>query len=1350
MFSEKINLQPLSATDRIKNLLTIAGVNPTDKTVAEIIGNEDKKNNASTINNVTPSNSANVDCITTNYNTGAGNIQSATQEFSENITPNIEGTPITDSDKGTPADDKPSISYTDFKTFESWVEKYTNDQKDFYHKLKHELEQFLKCTIADDVLTVFLESDKPFDGFKRFLANFDIRIIHDSGEVWAIYADEEQVFVDELKIVQRTIADHKINNTPADPQIDDNSGGVGNKPLTDDELKSLKELFETGYNTKQDAALAICLLDNVLGGKFEMPMPKDRKRITDLKFYKPFFNLNYDKDIVTFTREGAEKFCADTFKQIINSASTPMLNLYFSSTCKNDEKHKPAHRILGERFLREMDRRADNLFGYGIVEGGDLSNVPCGFSFFDKYLQSIQSHSGISITAKNGVDKIYFIGVVWYVKPLDPADVSKFNLSPIVDEGKKAIITTEPLNTDTKIAIAAQNTSEHNGDNSDKKADSPNNTLEEIINRILKPAISNDELNAIKFASKDERRKLHNAIIQLDIRTKGYPLDRRDGIICPHCENGSGRDGTGAILKLKTNKHGVEYVDYFCGKCQEVKGNLINVIMAVNNLSDREGYLKALAIGQKILDADICKIDLSTIQQGTDAEISQEEKELIRKDIANAQTCDIPEIYRRGISADTFKKFHCGFIGQWWHTKWRLNKNHIPPTPRIIIPTGAENYVAVLPKQLRVEDVSKLPSHKKTYHCGHKNNFFNADTLSAGVNVVVEGEFDALSILQVSTNINVCALGGTAYKTLIALLNDNFQSRVDRFNLSFVILLDNDDAGRKAAPLLRDELLKMGCPATCKFLDEGTDKVDANDILRKEGDAALKAKIEEIMTTAQIELANAKEKILSTPKVDDDNAAHHAGNKNIPDNLKISADLRKKLFGGDNSDADNAERILLLNGDKIRYDQKLKKWLTYDGEVWSIGDADNENIFPFAGQTLRILKANVRHGNEKENKIVRAFKTTSRINAAISHIKTNTDRNISIKQEELNAHPYYLNCKNGVVDLRTGELIPRDPKFYLTQICNAEYRAGYHNPIVDKFFCDILPDEETRNALIRYLGYCLTGHSNAEKTLFLRGAGGNGKGTLTATLLKLFGDYGVAFPIRALLVQRNENDAESATPTLATLLYARLAVCEEIPQNKRLDAAKFKTYTGRDEIPYRNLHEKQSYIKQITHSFIVSGNYDIELTDAGDEGLKRRWLQIPFNQDFTKNPDTNLKDKLVTPDALSGLLTVLVDAAIGFYKDGKKLLESKAMEDAKEEFFGDQNFIETFINECCYFDRQATIPLKDFVARLKGYVPEDKYFTDKALRDMTRRTLTKNHNVEIIKPKNRITLSGVGLMNTNA
>ena len=276
MFSEKINLQPLSATDRIKNLLTVGGVNPTDETVAEIIGNEDKKNNASTINNVTPSNSANVDCITANYNTGAGNIQSATQEFSENITPNIEGTPITDSDKGTPADDK----------------------------------------------------------------------------------------------------------------------------------------------------------------------------------------------------------------------------------------------------------------------------------------------------------------------LLDPADVSKFNLSPIVDQGKKAIITTESINTDTKIAIAAQNTGEHNGDNSDKKADSPNNTLEEIINRIFKPAISNDELNAIKFASKDERRKLHNAIIQLDIRTKGYPLDRRDGIICPHCENGSGRDGTGAILKLKTNKHGVEYVDYFCGKCQEVKGNLINVIMTVNNLSD--------------------------------------------------------------------------------------------------------------------------------------------------------------------------------------------------------------------------------------------------------------------------------------------------------------------------------------------------------------------------------------------------------------------------------------------------------------------------------------------------------------------------------------------------------------------------------------------------------------------------------------------------------------------------------------------------------------------------------------------------------------------------------------------
>ena len=1024
MFSEKINLQPLSATDRIKNCLTIGGVNPTDKTVAEIIGNEDKKNNASTINNVTPSNSANVDCITANYNTGAGNIQSATQEFSENITPNIEGTPITDSDKGTPADDK----------------------------------------------------------------------------------------------------------------------------------------------------------------------------------------------------------------------------------------------------------------------------------------------------------------------LLDPADVSKFNLSPIVDEGKKAIITTEPLNTDTKIAIAAQNTGEHNGDNSDKKADSPNNTLEEIINRIFKPAISNDELNAIKFASKDERRKLHNAIIQLDIRTKGYPLDRRDGIICPHCENGSGRDGTGAILKLKTNKHGVEYVDYFCGKCQEVKGNLINVIMTVNNLSDREGYLKALAIGQKILDADICKINLSTIQQGTDAEISQEEKELIRKDIANAQTCDIPEIYRRGISADTFKKFHCGFIGHWRHPKWRLHNNYIPPTPRLIIPTSERHYLACLLGAYRTD------ANKKFWkmHAGHKEPF-NFDSIIAGVNIIVEGEVDCMSVWQVTFK-NVCALGGAQSDKFLSMLNEKFPQCDSRLDVQFIVLLDSDDTGRTEAPLLRDELIKFGYPATCKFLFDEVTKTDANDILIKGGDAALKAKIEEILTTAQIELANEREKILSTPKVDDDNAAHHAGNKNIPDDLIISADLRKKLFGAPNDDLSNSRRIADVFQKELRYISDADKWLTFDGTVWNIGsNARNYPVYPFTARLADILKANAR--SDKERKIAIAFHNLKRVNPAISYLKNNAL--ITITRKDLNTHKNLLNCLNGVVDLETKKLYPHNPELLLTQKARAEYRPDYYSDIVNKFFCDILPDEPTRRAFLRYLGYCLTGELDYENGLFIFGSGRNGKGATLQTMLYLLNDYATTIPIETILLRYKSRDPNAPTPSFNQLEYRRLAIADEIPAGEKLAADKFKQLTGADKINIRNLHEESRMLDNPMFKTIFSGNHLPEIEDPDDEGLNERLMVIKFEQSFMGNRrDPNLKKKLITPDALNGLLSLLVDNAAQSYKEG--LIDSSAMQKAKNDYLQSQDFISDFINEYCVPVPTADIKFSEFLSQLRSFSSNAREMTDRALKDAVTKTLKKKFPNVTKRKKNVIVLSGLG------
>ena len=277
--------------------------------------------------------------------------------------------------------------------------------------------------------------------------------------------------------------------------------------------------------------------------------------------------------------------------------------------------------------------------------------------------------------------------------------------------------------------------------------------------------------------------------------------------------------------------------------------------------------------------------------------------------------------------------------------------------------------------------------------------------------------------------------------------------------------------------------------------------------------------------------------------------------------------------------------------------------------------------------------------------------------------------------------------------------MPAAPEYMMTRQAQVKYRPGYHNPVVDKFLESTVPDEETRTALLRYLGYSATGEVCEEKALFLYGPGGNGKGTLTRTLLTLFGDYAAALRTSAVLETGRTQDANAATTELNPLENCRLAIVEELPQNGQLDIAKFKSLTGSDFIPIRKLHQEQIKIKP-HFSPILSGNYRPEIGDTRDPGLIRRLMNIDLTESFIgEQRDPHLKRKLEEPDALSGLLTLIVEGAKEWYEFGLK--ESEAMQQSTREFITENDFIGDFIEMFCKRDSNFSVPRKQLLALLK-------------------------------------------------
>lgn len=437
---------------------------------------------------------------------------------------------------------------------------------------------------------------------------------------------------------------------------------------------------------------------------------------------------------------------------------------------------------------------------------------------------------------------------------------------------------------------------------------------------------------------------------------------------------------------------------------------------------------------------------------------------------------------------------------------------------------------------------------------------------------------------------------------------------------------------------------------------------------------------------------------------------------------RLSDEQRANLFGNtSHTDRANAKRLAYLFGDRLRYLQDVDKWLTYDGGIWTkAANARNGAIMPFIDRTAELLKANA--DTDAEHKVAACFENARKAAPAITFLKG--IESIIVKQADLDNHPYLFNCLNGVVNLQDGKLYPADPSLLLTRQAAAEFKGiDYRDPdnLAEKFLQDIMPNDETREGLLRFLGYALSGVIREQVAQFWRGDGANGKSTLINLLMEVLNTYATKIPNAAILASNKPADADRATTALNSLDGARLAIFDELPQNARLNTALFKTLAGGDKITIRRLHEEGVTIKP-TAKIILSGNFNPQLDNTGDFGCSRKIRNLPFNETFTGDrADDRLLEKLLTADARAALLALLVDAARRWHKDG--LTESAQMKAAKTDYLAENNFLEEFISENCEFGG-GFIELKIFVRKLRdAYEDETSNISDRNLKDMLKRRL---------------------------
>ena len=379
-----------------------------------------------------------------------------------------------------------------------------------------------------------------------------------------------------------------------------------------------------------------------------------------------------------------------------------------------------------------------------------------------------------------------------------------------------------------------------------------------------------------------------------------------------------------------------------------------------------------------------------------------------------------------------------------------------------------------------------------------------------------------------------------------------------------------------------------------------------------------------------------------------------------------------------------SQRVHRTYGHKIRHVDEWNRFLVYNGLHWEVDQGAQLDAM-IREQAARLFNEAAESSEELEptdwRDLIRHAKAmNSARGVSATRALLPSEPGMSIAVNEMDRQPGLLNVQNGVIDLRTGELLPHDPSLLLTRLAPVEYDPQAQCPLWRKFIGEIF-DDELVDHIQTVVGYVLTASVREQKLFTLWGNGANGKSTFVETVQSLLGAYATSAAPDLLLVKGDAHPTE-----IAALHGHRLVVCSETEEGRRLAEARVKLLTGGDVLSARRMREDYWNFPPVHKLFLLT-NHKPELRGT-DAGIRRRLHLIPFRVTFTaEQQDRSLGRKLKAE--LPGILNWATEGAIRWFRDG--LGEPTAVREATDAYIADQDTVGQYIADNCIVANWAKV-----------------------------------------------------------
>ena len=403
---------------------------------------------------------------------------------------------------------------------------------------------------------------------------------------------------------------------------------------------------------------------------------------------------------------------------------------------------------------------------------------------------------------------------------------------------------------------------------------------------------------------------------------------------------------------------------------------------------------------------------------------------------------------------------------------------------------------------------------------------------------------------------------------------------------------------------------------------------------------------------------------------------------------QIGASVDDKQNVYDMTDTGNAHRLYDRFGKVIKYSYNRKRWYFWDGKSWILDEMGE--IKKLADEICEDLKKeawNIQDEDLREQAL-RFAKRTASSSAKEAMIKECQHINdIPAMPEDFDSYIDFINCQNGIINLRNGELIPHDSNFMMSKICNSEYDTLKREPKMWLSFLNDVTngDKELIDYIQRCVGYSLSGSNREQCAYFLYGMGNNGKSTFLDTISDLMGGYASNVQPDTLMIQsRLGSSGGGANTDIARLKSSRFVTCEEPTEGVRLNEGLLKQLTGGSKVTCRFLYgDEFEYTPEFKIWIATNHKPTVRGTDFG---IWRRIRLIPFEVNIPKEKvDKNLKYKL--RQEFPQILAWAVEGCMKWQQNG--IDPPSIVSNATKEYRQEMDIVASFVEQCIVIDYTA-------------------------------------------------------------